>query len=271
MALRPVDTYDKLRLSMNGTNGSSSFFDSATGKTVSAIGGIVMTTTTYKFGGSCAEFSSGKYLTVPNSSDFSYGTEPFTIDFWIKFTNLSGTQYIYDQAADSQNEVRIFLMSGVLYWQIIQNSNPLITMSIDWTPNVGEWYHVALVRESTATNGTYFFINGVKKLLTVTTGLWNYSIPVISSSICVGARNYNGANSLTAFLGLVRALLVGLIILLLKLMYELSVLFLYLCVIHGSQQRQSRHRFLRISMFTTLVGLLKQARMVVIQYQQILL
>ena len=80
-----------LLLHCDGTDGSTSFIDSSSsGHTVTAVGNAQIDTAQYKFGGASALFDgSGDYLTVPDSSDFNFGANPVTIDFWVKFNAIT--------------------------------------------------------------------------------------------------------------------------------------------------------------------------------------
>lgn len=70
---------------MNGVDGSQTFTDSsASAHTVTANGNAQIDTEQSKFGGaSCLFDGNGDYLSIPNSSDFDFSSDDFTIDFQI--------------------------------------------------------------------------------------------------------------------------------------------------------------------------------------------
>jgi hypothetical protein len=79
---------------MDGANNSTTFTDSSlTPKTVFANGDAKISTAQSKFGGSSAYLDgNGDHLSIPNSSDFEFGSGDFTIEFWAYVTALKGYQ-----------------------------------------------------------------------------------------------------------------------------------------------------------------------------------
>jgi hypothetical protein len=89
-----IDKYTVLMLHMQGANNGTSFPDSSfvNPKTVTPNGDVVTSTAVggpFGSGGSAAYFDgSGCSLTIPESSDFDFGTGDFAIDLWV---NWAGT------------------------------------------------------------------------------------------------------------------------------------------------------------------------------------
>ncbi len=89
------DPNTKLLLHMDGSNGSTNFVDSAQSRSVTANGNAQISTSQYKFGGASGYFDgSGDYLTVPDSSDWTFGTGDFTIDLWVRFSALQDSSFV---------------------------------------------------------------------------------------------------------------------------------------------------------------------------------
>ena len=157
------DTYTKLLLHMDGVNGSSAFADSSSyGRAVTATGATV-STVQRKFGGASGSFgtSGGKYLAIPYSSDFVFGSGDFTIDFWYCPLVHGGSYNL--QCTNTQDESH----TG---WQVLMTDGIALkfaysTTGIGWAPNVtgsytftnSTWYHIAVVRSG---NGIFLFVNG---------------------------------------------------------------------------------------------------------------
>lgn len=82
-----IDTYTKLLLHCDGTDGSTTFSDNGvTGHTVTANGNAQIDTAQSKFGNASGLFDgTGDYLTIPDHADWNFGTGNFTIDAWIRF------------------------------------------------------------------------------------------------------------------------------------------------------------------------------------------
>jgi len=114
-----------------------------------------------KFGTESVYFDgTGSRLEIPDSEDWYFGTDDFTIDFWIYFNTLPSTsswtnlitqrvdgtnmlQFFYDGRTANQGFAMDVYDSGLVI-QVAATGNPVST---------GQWYHVAYVR-----NGTNFRI-----------------------------------------------------------------------------------------------------------------
>ena len=103
----PVDEeFDKVSLLLHGdgTNGSTTIVDSSSSpKAVTAVGDAQISTAQNKFGGSSIVFDgTGDYLTIPPSAEFEFGTDPFTVEFWI-YPTTSMTNRAVLATADNGN------------------------------------------------------------------------------------------------------------------------------------------------------------------------
>lgn len=78
--------FDKVSLLLhcNGANSSTTFLDSSLAPKTVTVSGAQIVTAQYKFGGASGEFTTGDYLTVPDSAGFGFGTGDFTIEFWVR-------------------------------------------------------------------------------------------------------------------------------------------------------------------------------------------
>ncbi len=92
-----------LLLHADGSNGSTVFVDSGSnGKTVTAYGNAQISTAQSKFGGASAYFDgNGDYLSVPSSDDWSFGTEAFTMEAWIRLDDTSTYKSLVGRAGNS--------------------------------------------------------------------------------------------------------------------------------------------------------------------------
>jgi hypothetical protein len=161
------DSYTKLLLHFNGTDGSTTFTDEA-GNTVTAEGSAQIDTAQSKFGGASGLFSktTNDYLTVPDSNywqlDGGSDSNSWTIDFWVRFPADPSTGYegFIGQYVNTNN-----------YWGLVFSTNSLVLMAEDggtelfkinptWNPAADTWYHVAVVKNGTT--GYKMFIDGTQ-------------------------------------------------------------------------------------------------------------
>jgi hypothetical protein len=92
-----IDSNTKLMLHMN-----SDFSDSSASGHTPTVNGATIDTGIKKFGAGSGKFIAGSSQRVayPSSADFSFGTDPWTIDFWMR---RNGAQGIYAALYSSNN------------------------------------------------------------------------------------------------------------------------------------------------------------------------
>lgn len=121
--------------------------------------------TTQSFAGS---FNGSSFASVAANAAFAPGTGDFTVEANINVTSLPGTGVAYGvfenqvatTAATSDKFWFGLLNSGGTRYLFMGQHNTANGASTLWTPTVGTWYHIALVR----TSGTIkMFINGVEQ------------------------------------------------------------------------------------------------------------
>ena len=178
-----------------------------------ADGGIIdkaQTTNTLKlYGNAKSSTTQTKYLTssiyldgqgdyidiAPAFSQFfDFGTLPFTVEFWMYLTNISGEKVILEsRAGHSDAGLLIMLNSGVMK---NLTSNAVRTTG-GTTIAANTWYHVAVVRDSTSLR-TY--LNGTEE-----SGSASYTSAISCpfSKFRLGAR-FDGANPPTGYFSDVR-------------------------------------------------------------------
>jgi hypothetical protein len=186
-----IDAYTKLYLHGNGVDGSNTITDSsASNVTITPVGNAQIDTAYKKFGtGSILFDGNGDYATTPDHADWYFADQPFTIDTWVRFSDVSLTHGIAGQYVDTSN-----------YWELYYNGTTdkvgfscksggsyKATYSLYWVPANNTWYHIELVRNGT---NVYFFINGVSQTLTVATAISTNEIPNLAAVLEIGA-SYN--------------------------------------------------------------------------------
>jgi len=138
---------------MDGTDGSTTFTDSASGSTthtVTAVGDAQIDTAQKKFGTASGLFSgTSDFLTVPDHADWNFGTGKFTIDFWVRFNSLSGNLGLlgqYSGATDYMYSVYNATTKYLKFTVQIAGSND-VNLTYYWaSPATNTWYHIAVIR-----------------------------------------------------------------------------------------------------------------------------
>lgn len=101
--------------------------------------------------------SDAAYVTNANKGTIGeFGTGAFTIEGWFKWDSAAGIQDLWDWGQGGTRGTRLQLNSGALY---VTNMTTAVC-NYTFAPVVGKWYHIAVVRETTAANKTHLFIDG---------------------------------------------------------------------------------------------------------------
>lgn len=166
------DNWTKLLLHADGANASTTFADSSLSKNpVTVNGDAQISTAQSKFGGSSVYFDgNGDYLSISNSSDWNFGSENFTIDFWVYATDTNTAGVIIDKSywtSGQSGAYRISLdtsssNSGINFVTSDGTGNDEQINSGNYL-NLGEWNHVTIVREGTSSNQSKIYINGTMR------------------------------------------------------------------------------------------------------------
>lgn len=186
-----------LLLHCDGTDGSTTITDSSPyARSLSCVGDAQLDTAQKKFGTASLLFDgTGDYVSIPDSADFAYGTNDFTIDFWVRFNSTANSGTFYSQTPNSFNEFLFYwTTSNRLYFYCTESSSTLVEFYANWTPSSGTWYHLAVVRNG---NSWYIFIDGVSQTLTLASGSYSLTIPNYAWEVDLGA--YHSASSDTLF------------------------------------------------------------------------
>ena len=192
-----VDSAD-VKLLIHGNVGSGqSFTDSSlSNHTITAVGNTTHSTTKTKFSGGSIYFDGvGDYLSVPDSSDWAFGTDDFTIDFWFNptgfasytglivqnpggspFGNQDSSNGLFIEVDNSSTTLRLFIRDGSDMFTEINQTGIV----------AGTWNHVAVVRE-TGANKITMYLNGSSVGSSTWSGSESY--PDYASPMLIGVRN----------------------------------------------------------------------------------
>ena len=160
-----LDSYTTLLLHCDGADASIVFTDSsASAHAMTRFGDAQIDTAQSKFGGASGLFDgTGDFLSTSGGSypnDFFFGIGDFTIDFWMKSSQATGT---YNGMVSSFSNIGFpwrvgnrFASQGNLTFSYLNGTWRDICTGVNVNDNV--WHHIAVVR---ASGVFYIFIDGV--------------------------------------------------------------------------------------------------------------
>jgi hypothetical protein len=218
-----ADKDTKLLLHMDGSNGGTSFTDSSwtgvggTGHSLTANGnaankrvvnnpvGWVEDATGGqhiigpKFGTGCVMFDgSGDSLSVADSSDWDFGTNNFTMEFWVNFDHIHTSHPgfgLLGQWASSSSRWSIYQSNSVVKFYC--NSPEIADFPTATSFQPHRWYHLALERSGTTFR---WYVDGTIDA-TVTDG---DALPAVSSVLGIANNRDGNYNELKGYMDEIR-------------------------------------------------------------------
>jgi len=161
-----------LLLHGDGANGSTNIVDSSrvagSPKVVTPVGNAqISTAIADPFGNSArgvlAFDGNGDYLTVPSGLDFQFGTGDFTVEAWIRSSDLAGQKVLLDTRPNGDPLIAtrwiIYTNGTALNWVVAGTNYSGGALATN------TWYFVTLCRSSGSTRA---FLDGVQIGSTVT-------------------------------------------------------------------------------------------------------
>jgi hypothetical protein len=184
------DTYTKFLGHFNGTDGQTSY-TAETGQIISFLGNAQLDTAQKEYGVSSLLLpgNKGDYISLLDSDDWYFDTGDFTIDFWVRFNDVTTDEFLYWQCDTSVTNkftwLRADLRTGskVLKFGVDNAGTWAADYEVSWSPSINTWYHIAVVRN---TSNLYIFINGISQTLTVWTAIGSNSLPNWNSNLYLG-------------------------------------------------------------------------------------
>jgi preprotein translocase subunit SecG len=165
-----LDTYTKLLLHMDGTDGSQTFIDSSPqAHSITAKGNAQIDTAQSKFGGASGLFDGTNdwVQTAANDVDFDFGSGAFTIEVWMKYNAGSGYQGLLSLCA--WGEAAYGNAAWLLSINVANHIEFVATAGSAWDVNIntattnvrdGAWHHIAVVRNGNSWN---VYVDGVSE------------------------------------------------------------------------------------------------------------
>ncbi len=156
------DSNTVLFIESSNSPGSTTFVDSSNSKTTHTITptGNTQHTDSQKITGiSSIDFDgSGDYLSIPDSEDFTFGRDDFTIETWIR-PESSGSFEIFSSTNSGIGFYRLAWNNGKWVWTTQDfDNNTTNTEDFSANLNLNQWQHIVITRSGSQ---NYFFVNGI--------------------------------------------------------------------------------------------------------------
>ena len=194
----------QLLLPFDGSNGATSTSDSSDrGNSITFNGDVQISTAQSKFGGSSLDFDgTGDYLDVGGTYwNSALNSTDFTVEFWVRFDSVSGTQRIVVNNSGSNGwgmtlwngYVDAFFYSSAWRYMQVEDASAAKT-----AVSTNTWYHVAWTRSG---NVWTLFLNGnIERQKTM-----SYTIATSSlNKLIIGRRGDATGQELNGYLDDVR-------------------------------------------------------------------
>mgnify|MGYP001347026164 CR=1 FL=1 len=187
---------------------ATSFYDSSSyGRTVTAVGDISHSTVQKKVGGSSIRRNANySCIHVPDSSDFDWGTNDWTMECWIRRDAQGGDEWLMAHSDGTGANTSI----GLHIWSTQWGGSNANMASIRFRQSGGNvdcngttvlaantWYHIAGVRDG---NTLRIYVNGVQEGTTSISG----SPDTSSAAFAMTALRTNGDSGLTGYMDEIR-------------------------------------------------------------------
>ena len=168
IAVEPDDEFNRVSFLSHfdgANNGVNNAFDdgSADNLTISTAGNVTQGSFSPFFkeaGNWSVDFSgiSSPLIRFDSDSNMGAGTGAYTVEAWVNWSNWAGTnQRIWLQGVAGTDGIVLGKNAG---------ENKLFTkgaaINYSFTPTLGRWYHIAVVRANTNTNGESLYIDGTR-------------------------------------------------------------------------------------------------------------
>lgn len=160
------------------------------------VGDVKSTNSIAPFAGARSYYfdGNGDYLMMSaGSGTIAFGTGDFTIETWVRFATNNGTYNPFIRVnGGGQLDFGYDFSVGQLKY-----STSVAVLANAWTPTVGTWYHVALVRSG---GNAKIYVNGVNVSGAGGSDTFNHLVTAASTYYRIGGSDFNGTHVLSGYL-----------------------------------------------------------------------
>jgi len=197
----PADPYIgnvSLLLHGDGANGSTTIIDSSSNvQSVTVVGDAqISTAIADPFGnttGVIAFDGVGDGLLGPNDVSYQFGTEDFTVEFWVYMNSISSDYTFVCRAVSGAFDLFIQYRPSLSQALRVNTGTGYSPYVFDWLPLVNTWHHVAVTRAGENLRG---FVDGTQIGSTASdTGNIIANVP-----ISIGYNNEAGSQYLNGYI-----------------------------------------------------------------------
>lgn len=192
-----IESKTVMMLHMDGSDGSTDFIDSSPSAHSIATSGDAQLDTSDKYFGSASGLfdGTGDIISMSDSTDFTFGSDDFTLDFWLKRAGGFGVE----ATIAGQSNTTVVSNSDASVWFRLTTANRVrgeafvggtyyYVQSTTAFGNGHAWAHIAFVRDGSTLR---LFVNGTEE---DTTSIGTGVVNDVNDIFAVGrAGNYTGA------------------------------------------------------------------------------
>jgi hypothetical protein len=125
-----------------------------TDKPVIRYGNTQIDTAQSMFGGASGLFASGDALITPDSADWTFGSDDFTIDFWVRLSSVTSNIGMFSHYTNAKNYVELIYVAGQGFnFRAVNGGVSVVNLAQTNSPiSANTWYHLAVVRSGASFN-----------------------------------------------------------------------------------------------------------------------
>lgn len=163
-------------LSLEGTNGGTTWTDAVSGRTWTLNGSSITTSTAQSLNATYGAFAASStlfagttsWLSSDSSTDFNIGGGPFTVSFWMRLTSTANTPQMLIIGSASNNRIGIGVDTGTIRLYSETAAGGGAYRITGGSISTSTWYYVELTYDDTTAT---LWLDGVSQG-TYTPGVW---------------------------------------------------------------------------------------------------